>query len=374
MENREKVISKLKKVVIKVGTRLLTDESRIPVLVQNIAEIRAKGIDVLLVSSGAVGVGMKQLQMTSRPKKLAEVQALASVGQGRLLQIYSDECRKYGFHAAQVLLTANDLRERERHLNVLNCLNSLCSKNILPIINENDVVSVDELKFGDNDFLAALVATMTQADMTIILTTESGLRHKENGKLTDRISEVYEITDELKMSASGTDNSDFSIGGMISKLKAAEIVCPSGEYLWIADGRDDNTLKKILNAEDIGTLFLPTSKNHMQGRKRWIRFFSPKRGRIVVDEGAVKALLEDGKSLLPSGIAFVEGSFQRGDTVEICDRFSKPLGRGLVNFTSKECEKIAGCQMSEIPEILQQCSDSVIIHRDNMVIDKAVVN
>ena len=372
MENRKNIISKLKKVVIKVGTRLLTDESRIAVLVKNIAEIRKKGIDVLLVSSGAVGVGMKQLEIKNRPGKLAEVQALASVGQGRLIQMYNDECMKYGFHAAQVLLTANDLRERERHLNVLNCLNSLCSRNILPIINENDVVSVDELKFGDNDFLAALVATMTQADMTIILTTESGLRNKVDGKLTDRISEVAEITEEMKKSASGTDNSDFSIGGMISKLKAAEIVCPSGEYLWIADGRTDDTLEKIFKAEDIGTLFLPTTKNHMQGRKRWIRFFSPKRGRIVVDEGAEQALIAGGKSLLPSGIAFVEGSFQRGDTVEICNRFSKSLGRGLINYTSEECGKIAGCQMTEVSKLLQQCTDDVIIHRDNMVIDKAV--
>ncbi|UDQ96510.1 glutamate 5-kinase [Lentisphaerota bacterium WC36G] len=366
---RKNIINNVEQVVIKVGTRLLTDESRIPILISEIAKIKAKGIKVVLVSSGAVGVGMNLLGLSKRPSKLAEVQALAAIGQGRLVALYNEECCKYGFQAAQMLLTAEDLKDRERHLNVLNCLHSLWNNNILPIINENDVVSVDELKFGDNDFLAGLVATMTKSDLTIILTTESGLRNKADGVLTDRISVVDKLTSDLKAQATGTDNRDFSIGGMISKLRAAETVCAAGENLWVADGRVDDILTRIFNAEDVGTLFIATKTEPLQSKKRWIRFFSKLEGKIVIDEGAVIALTNQHKSLLPSGMVFVQGDFERGDSVEICDRYGSVIGHGLVNYSALECRKIVGLCSNDISEVLHQVTDNVVIHCDNLVID-----
>ena len=371
IEQRKKIVDNAEQVIIKVGTRLLTDESRIPILISEIAKIKARGINVALVSSGAVGVGMKLLGLKKRPTKLSEVQSLAAVGQGRLVSLYNKECCKYGFYAAQMLLTADDLEDHDRHLNALNCLHSLWKHNILPIINENDVVSVDELKFGDNDFLAGLVATMTKSDLTIILTTESGLRNKVDGVLTERISVVKELTEELKASASGTDNSELSIGGMISKLKAAEIVCAAGESLWVADGRVDDILSKIFNSEDVGTLFLATNAEPLHSKERWIRFFSKSEGKVVVDENAVKALTANNKSLLPSEMVFVEGDFQSGDSVDICDRFDNVIGCGLVNCDAAECRKIIGSDSDDddVAEVLDHISDSSVMHYDNLVID-----
>jgi glutamate 5-kinase len=263
---RQQVIEDCENIIVKVGTRLLTDTQRIAVFIAGINAMRKKGKKVLLVTSGAVGLGMQQLGLKKRPSELAEVQAMAAIGQSKLMELYEQECRKFGFLPAQLLLTAEDLRNRERHLNVLNCINSLWTHNVLPVINENDSVSVDELKFGDNDILSALLAAMTRTKLTIILTTEEGLREKVDGKLAGRVSLVEEIDDNLRNSASGTDNSMFSIGGMISKLRAAEIVVTAGDYLWIADGRKDSTLEDILSAKDIGTLFVPSKKHQLDSK------------------------------------------------------------------------------------------------------------
>ncbi|MFA6717078.1 MAG: glutamate 5-kinase, partial [Victivallaceae bacterium] len=247
---RKKIINTCKRIVVKVGTRLLTDEHRIPVLISGISKLRRKGCQVMLVSSGAVGIGMKELGIEKRPSKLAQIQALAAIGQNKLMAIYDNECRRHDFKSAQLLLTAADLHSRERHLNVLNCINSLLDNDILPIVNENDSVSVDELKFGDNDGLAALLATMTRAELTVILTTETGLRERNNnGILGERISLVKKISSGMRKAAEGTDNAEFSIGGMTSKLNAARIVNTAGEYLWIADGRENDTIDRILNGE-----------------------------------------------------------------------------------------------------------------------------
>lgn len=369
LEIREKVISSCSRVVVKVGTRLLTDPSRIPLLIDQIAKLRSKGIKVMLVSSGAVGIGMKTLGLEKRPKKLSEIQGLAAVGQSKLMSLYEKECTKHGFHSAQLLLTADGLRNRDRHLNALNCINSLWSQDILPIINENDSVSIDELKFGDNDSLAGLLATMTRSELTIILTTVSGL-HSRNGKeLGERISVVESITDELRGMASGTDDSSFSIGGMISKLTAADIVTAAGEYLWVADGRKSNTLEDIFDAKDVGTVFLPAQDDkQMQSRKRWISFFSEINGQIILDQGAIDALIKGGVSLLPSGIASVEGNFSRGDTVELCDNLGVVIGRGLTNYNSEDCSKILGKQSNTISSILKCDTDEAVIHTDNLAL------
>lgn len=367
---RKKIINNCKRLVIKVGTRLLTDTHRIPVLISGINKFREKGCEVILVSSGAVGIGMKELGIQKRPSKLSEVQALAAIGQNKLMSIYDEQCRKHNFKSAQLLLTADDLHHhysRERHLNVLNCINSLLAKNILPIVNENDSVSIKELKFGDNDGLAALLATMTHADLTVILTTESGLREKDNGTLGKRISVVEHITAKMRKSAEGTDDSEFSIGGMSSKLNAARIVNLAGEYLWIADGREDDTIDRILNGEDVGTLFLPKNEK-MQSRERWLHFFAKSKGNLIVDAGAVNAICHKGGSLLPAGVKAVDGKFKRGDTVEIIDSKGVIIARGLSNFDSIDALKIAGRQSNEIFKILQRDSDEVIVHRNNLTL------
>jgi len=368
IKSRQKILGKCSSIVIKVGTRLLTDTAVIRPLIGQIAKIREKTPRVLLVSSGAVGLGMKTVGLSKRPSKLSEIQALAAIGQGVLMSQYEAECTKHGFHAGQLLLTASDINDRERHLNVANCINSLWSNNILPIINENDSVSVDELKFGDNDCLAALISVMIKTELTIILTTVDGLHMREGGKLGKRISFVNSIDEEITGMATSTDDKNFSIGGMASKIRAAEIVTSAGEYLWIANGKDPEILAKIFSGEDVGTLFAPPSDKQMQSKKRWLSFFSKPSGKILVDAGAVKALTERGKSLLPSGVKSVSGTFLRGDTVSICCENGKIIGKGLVNYSSEETTKISGRKSSEIFGTIGYEGDEEIIHRNNLVI------
>lgn len=363
---RRELWKSTRQVVVKAGTRLLTDRQAIARLVSGIALLRETGKRVLLVTSGAVGMGMRALELGKRPKELARVQALAAIGQCQLMAIYDEECRKRGFKTAQLLLTAADLRNRERYLNVMNCVNAIWDSGVLPIVNENDSVSVSELKFGDNDTLAGMLASITDSRLTLILTTEQGLREREqDGTLGKRISVVEELSEPLLSLAGGTDNLELSIGGMRSKLHAAEIVTSAGDYLWIADGREDGIFEKILAGEDVGTVFLPRARR-IPGRKRWIRFFSRVSGSLLIDEGAAKALLEEGRSLLPSGLRFVSGVFKRGDTVEISGPDGIPFARGLVNFDAADCLRICGLGSAQVHAILGQNVDEEVIHRDNL--------
>ena len=357
-----------RQIIVKAGTRLLIDRASIARLVSGIAALRKSGRQVLLVTSGAVGMGMETLKVARRPRELARIQALAAVGQTRLMSIYSEECAKYGFAAAQLLLTAADLRDRKRYLNVMNCVNSLWESGVLPVVNENDSTSVAELKFGDNDTLAGMLGSLTGSRLTVLLTTEDGLRGRDAaGNLAERISVVPRVTAAIKALAGGTDDAKFSIGGMASKLRAAEIVTGAGEYLWIADGRKEGILEAILRGEDTGTLFLPSGRR-LPGHKRWLRFFSRVGGRITADAGAVRALTASGRSLLPSGVIAVDGEFDRGDTVEIVDENGRPVARGLVNFSADDCRRIRGCKSSEIHRILGADSDEELVHRDHLTL------
>ncbi len=365
---RKELFSASRQVIVKAGTRLLIDRKSIAALVSGIAVLRSTGKKVLLVTSGAVGRGMEALNLTRRPRKLADVQALAAIGQRELMALYSAECRKHGFISAQLLLTAADLRNRERYLNVMNCINSLWEHDVLPIVNENDSVSVDELKFGDNDTLAAMLAALTGAELTLILTSENGLRdRKEDGSLGDRIPVVEKISDEIKALAGDTNDSKFSIGGMRSKLNAAEIVTRSGAAMWIVDGNDGEAIPHVISGDDVGTLFLP-GRNKIPGKKRWLTFFSRTSGKITIDDGAAKALQISGKSLLPSGIKTVEGDFRRGDAVEVAGCDGKVFARGLVNFSAAECLKILGKKSSELHQILGSDVDDEVIHRDHLTL------
>lgn len=372
MLSRKEVIKNCHRVVIKAGTRLLTEPDAIPTLVAQIKAIRDSGRQVIFVSSGAVGTAMKELKLRKRPRHLSDVQALAALGQVKLMSIYDAECMKYGFRAAQLLLTADDLRSRERHLNAGNCIEALLARGILPIINENDPISVAELKFGDNDILASLLGSMTRSDLTVILTTVDGLlKPNDDGTLGDRISLVRGITSEQRQMASGTDDGNMSIGGMKSKLRAADVLNSAGEALWIADGRMENILERIFKAEDVGTLFIPPAGTHrMEAKKRWINTFSLISGTLEVDDGAARALIRTGCSLLPSGLVNVEGDFSRGDVVAIRSVNGHHVGKGLTNFSSEECRKLAGCKTNEIPKILCSDAEEEIIHRNNMVVSK----
>ena len=367
-KGRSAALAAGKQVIIKAGTRLLIDRKSIARLVDGVAAIRNSGRKVLLVTSGAVGMGMETLKVKSRPRELARIQALAAVGQSALMSIYSEECKRHGFEAAQLLLTAADLRNRERYLNVMNCVNALWENNVLPIVNENDSVSVDELKFGDNDTLAGLLGSLTGSELTVLLTTVDGLRDRdENGNLSDRISVVSRLSDDILGLAGGTDDSKFSIGGMESKLRAANIVTSAGGYLWIADGREPDTITRLLAGEDVGTLFLPKGRR-MSGHKRWFTFFSKVSGKVTVDDGAARAIINSGKSLLPAGVINVSGDFKRGDTVEISGRDGRAFARGLVNYSSAECIKLCGCHSDQIHAAMGSDCEVEMVHRDNLTL------
>jgi len=367
-KGRSAALAASRQVIIKAGTRLLIDREAVARLVAGVAEIRRSGRRVLLVTSGAVGMGMETLKIKTRPRDLARIQALAAVGQSALMAIYTSECRKNGFEAAQLLLTAADLRNRERCLNVMNCINALWENGVLPIVNENDSVSVDELKFGDNDTLAGLLGSLTGSELTILLTTVDGLRDRDAaGNLGERISEVAKLTDDILGLAGGTDDSKFSIGGMESKLRAAGIVTSAGGYLWIADGRDPGVIKRILAGDDTGTLFLPRGRR-LSGHKRWFTFFSKVSGRLTVDAGAERAIRERGKSLLPAGITDVSGEFKRGDTVEIAGPGGKPFARGLVNYASADCLKLRGCHSDAVQAAMGSDCETEMVHRDNLTL------
>ncbi len=373
---RAAAFSSLKRIVLKIGTRLLRDSgtatasSRITALIESVQNLRSRGLEIIVVSSGAVGFGMTALKTERRPRKIADLQAHAAVGQSLMMRCYEDACEKLGFHCAQILLTAADLHDLSRNRHVVQCLNALLDTGVLPIINENDSVCIDEIKVGDNDTLAAYVAAMLRADLTILLTTIDGLREKVPGEksLGQRISLVKNLTPELLEMACGTDGNQYSVGGMITKLKAAQIVNSCGEPLLIADGQDFAILEKVLSGQDVGTLFLPRRKR-MHARQRFLAFFSEPTGCLIVDDGAEKAICQQNTSLLPGGILGVSGTFHRGDTVKIINSARQELARGIVNLAYDEVARICGAKSSELGKYLGHTVNSkVIVHRNYLVL------
>ena len=356
---RSEVLKDISRLVVKLGTGVLTDSRKQPDLAQmgqlvtQLAAQRQAGKEVVLVSSGAVGAGMGAMGYEKRPHDLAELQACAAVGQSRLMALYEKLFGAYGLAVAQILLTHDDLQHHERHLNARNTLVTLLRHGVVPIINENDAISFTELKFGDNDKLSALVAAMLPADLLIILTTVDGVL--ENfGKANPRtISTIKRIDDALEQLAGGTD-SDTAVGGMASKVQAAKIVVRSGVPLVIASGRKKQSIARIVAGEEEGTLFVPQPRR-LQGRKRWIAFFHHPKGTLVVDVGARRALRDGGKSLLPPGVARCEGEFAAGEVVRICDLDGMEFARGISGFGSGEI-KARKLQRVEI------------VHRDNLVV------
>jgi glutamate 5-kinase len=372
IKSRQHVITNSKRILIKVGSRLLSaaghmpKQQRIAGLIAQISRIRAQKHEVILVSSGAISTGMELTGMKKRPHQISWLQALASIGQSRLMSLYEQECQPHGFHCGQILLSYDDLHDHKKHLNFRNCLNALLAQGALPVINENDTVSTEEITFGDNDKLAALVATMIHAQLTILLTSVEGLLEL-NDKEGIRVPLVRAITDDIRSMAQDTDGNPYSTGGMTSKLDAAEICLAAGENLWIADGRDFSILEKILDAEDVGTLFMPSTPR-LPGSKRWLAFFSDPVGTVTIDAGAAQALQKSGRSLLPSGITAVAGEFNQGDTINVLNVSGAVIAMGISNYSIGEVDKIKGHKTDRIAAILGRCDYDEVIHRDNMVV------
>ena len=347
------------RIVVKLGTGVLTDSRKQPDLAQmeqlvaQMAAQRQAGREIVLVTSGAVGAGMGALGYATRPANLAERQACAAVGQSRLMAMYEKLFSKFNLVVGQVLLTHEDLEHHERHLNARNTLVTLLDRGVVPIINENDAVSITELKFGDNDKLSALVAALLPADLLVILTTVDGVIENFGNANAKQLFVVEQIDAAIENMAGGTTSAT-AVGGMKSKIEAAKIVVRSGVPLVIASGQKHDTLARIVAGEDEGTLFV-AQPTKLQGRKRWIAFFHHPKGALFVDNGAKLALREKGKSLLPPGVARCEGDFKVGDVVRICDLDGTEFARGLARFDSE------AVRARNLPK-------EELVHRDDLVI------
>ena len=371
---RQEVVADCNLIVVKVGTRVLThpngeiDESHIRQLANELCDIVEAGRRVVLVSSGAVGAGMSSLNLKSRPCDVAQLQAVASIGQAHLINLYNQTITKRGFHTGQLLLTVGDLDDRDRYLNVRNTIYSLLSLRAIPIINENDSVAIEELvaTFGDNDRLAAVVTNLLQAKLLIVLSDIDGLfdRHPDDpkAKMIDTVFSVDECVDYVS-----DGSSELSRGGMLSKLNAARAVTNAGENLIIAPGRRPHVLKEICDGKKIGTLFVAQGKL-VSGRKRWISSSAQVRGTVTLDQGAVQAVQEDGRSLLPIGIQKVTGEFEKGDAISMVDTNGKEIARGLTNYCASDVRLIRGKNSNDIAKILDHYVYTEVIHRNNLAL------
>ncbi|MEM8721930.1 MAG: glutamate 5-kinase [Cyanobacteria bacterium P01_G01_bin.39] len=367
--------NKSQTIVVKIGTSSLTLSTgqiaiaTIASLVETLSQLRSQGHRVVLVSSGAVGVGCARLNLKERPRKIAVKQAVAAVGQGRLMRIYDDLFSNLQQAIAQVLLTRRELVERNTYVNASNTFRELLDLGVIPIVNENDTIAVDELKFGDNDTLSALVASLVQADWLFLLTDVDRMYSADPKTVPDaqpiKLVSNTEFN-QLQVDA-GASGSQWGTGGMATKLAAARIATSTGVRTVITQGKQPQNILEILQGKDLGTQFEPQPQSD-SARKRWISYGLVPLGKLYLDNGAVKAVTHQGKSLLPAGIIAIEGEFSCSDAVQICDQAGVELGRGLVNYSSEEIEQIRGRHSAEIATILGYDSTDTVIHRNNLVI------
>jgi glutamate 5-kinase len=377
---RQEIAARSKTVVVKVGTRVLAhddgtlDQHRVTAIAVQLVELMEQGRHVVLVSSGAVGSGMGRLALRERPSDLAHLQAVAAVGQSRLIESYNRALEVHGRHAAQILLTADDLNDRMRYLNVRNTLLAVFEYGALPIINENDTVRVDELQrnVGDNDRLAAMVTNLLRAPLLILLSDVEGLydRHPltSGAAVIPLVKQLDSaIRDFQQQTPAVVGANHLSRGGMASKLEAARLATLAGENVVIANGRRPNVITDILAGETVGTLFLAQGPA-VTSRKRWIGLTAQPCGRLNLDAGAQQAIEQQGRSLLAIGAQHVEGNFQKGDVVSLCREDGQEFARGLTNYGAEELRRIAGRTTEEIVVILGHCPHDEVIHRDNLVI------
>ncbi len=370
---RKEALANVRKILIKVGSAVLTSDDGLDLqvveqLVDDISALRERGYQVVLVSSGAIASGKHRLGIPGKLKSIPQKQAAAAVGQGRLMRVYSNAFGKHGLFVGQVLLTMSDIIDRKRFLNIRNTLFTLLEWGVITIINENDTVAVDEIKFGDNDHLAAMVANIIEAHLVINLTSTDGLydHNPADCKKAKIIPLVTELTPEIEAAAT-EEGTSVGTGGMKSKVLAAKKVTAFGIPYIIAPGRRQGILQEIMDGKEAGTLFLPMT-DHLNSRKHWIAFTLRARGRLVIDAGAREALVEEGKSLLPSGVTQVEGNFGLGDPVTCVDASGNPVAKGLVNYSAEEIRKIMGLKTTKIEQVLGYKDYDEVIHRDNLAV------
>lgn len=371
---RPGILKMVKRVVIKIGSRVLTDDSGaldagvISHICGSIAALRGRGLQVLVVSSGAIAAGRSELGLTEKPRTIPQKQAAAAIGQTRLMHAYQEALAPHGLKAAQVLLTGEDLGSRQRFLNARSTLNALLEFGVVPVINENDTVVVDEIKFGDNDNLSALVTNVAEAHLLLILTDIEGFftADPRTDPAARLVPLVRGITREIERAAGGA-GSGVGTGGMATKVAAAKKAGKNGVPTILIEGKRQGGIEAAMRGDEVGTLFLPGGEA-IKGRKHWIAYTLKPTGRIIVDDGAREVLLRKGKSLLPSGVDRVEGRFERGACVRICGMDGKEFARGLSDYSGAEISRLAGRKSSEIEKILGYRYADVIIHRDNLVI------
>lgn len=374
-EASREALKKAKRIVIKVGTSTITyangkrNFSQIDRLAREISDLQNQGKEMILVTSGAVAVGVDRMGLPGKPKTIPGKQAAAAVGQGVLMHTYEKFFADYGQIVAQVLITKTEAIDRHRYTNTRNTFMELMRQRVIPIVNENDVVALDELKIGDNDNMSALVAGIVDADLVIILSDVDGLYTANPQTHPDAVivPEVAEITPEIEASAGGVGSAR-GTGGMATKIQAAKAATSSGIHLVIASGTEKNAITRVLQGEELGTLFV-SRENRLQFRKRWLAFGAKIAGSIVVDDGCAKAIRKAGGcSILPAGVFAVQGEFLPGSTVSVIDKDAHELARGLVHYYSAELEQIKGCNSGEIANILGHKNFDEVIHRDDLVI------
>lgn len=362
-------------IVVKVGSSSLAyangklNLGGIERLVRQMADLHNQGRRVLLVTSGAIGAGVGRLGLGRRPRSIPEKQAAAAVGQGMLMHVYEKFFAEYGVTVGQVLVAREDFSERRRFINVRNTLCTLLRFGVLPVINENDTVAVDEIKMGDNDYLSALVAGLVNADVLLLLSDVAGLYTADPGQDPSArlIPAVHEITPQIE-DLGGGSGSALGTGGMAAKITAARMSTQSGVAVVIASADADDVIRRVLNGEETGTVFWP-AENKLEPRKRWIAYGAAVAGSIKVDEGASRALITQGKSLLPSGVVGVEGRFAAGEIVSIVDPRGLEVARGIVNFAADEVERIKGANTGSIQKIIGPHDYKEVVHRNNMVLE-----
>jgi glutamate 5-kinase len=370
---RRELIDQALMVVVKVGTNVLTFDDgrlapeRLQALADQLQRLRAAGRQVVLVSSGAIGAGMGRLSLPERPTDLPRLQASAAVGQSFLMRAYQECLDKHGVTAAQILLTAGDFDSRGRYLNVRNTILALFEWNVLPIINENDTVSVAEIRFGDNDHLAAMVTNLLRAQLLVLLTNVDGLYDGDPRSPASKKIDTVPVIDGAIMDLAGGSKSTLGTGGMRSKLRAARLATAAGESVIMANGALPGVLDAIFACEPVGTFFLAHGSS-MPSWKRWLGYTARPKGKFLVDGGARLAVEKRGRSLLPIGVVDVHGEFEKGDVVSLCDLDGREFARGLTNYPSTDASKILGMRTEQIAEILGNVAYEEIVHRDNLVV------
>ena len=367
-ETRRTLMDRVKSVVVKLGTNVLAnekgllDEAQIGRIVDQVVALESQGRRVVIVSSGASAAGLGDLALPDRPDALPQLQACAAVGQAKLMMMFDQALRRHGRHAAQILLVRGDVEDRSRYLNIRNCIAALQAYGAAAVINENDTVSVDEIRFGDNDLLAAMVTNLLRADLLVLLTTVDGVfRDKARNERFDVVQDMAEVT----AAADGT-RSSLGSGGMPTKLQAAAKVVAAGEMAAIANGRRPNVLLDLLAGEPVGTLFLPKARK-LSSRLRWIGLARRARGKVLIDAGAARAV-RNRKSLLASGITGVEGHFDAGDVVAVVGPDGNTVAQGLANYSAAEIAKIKGLRTSQFAAVLGDRTYDEVVHADNLVL------